>query len=146
VIIRFNERFSLPLEEVYTYFETPADWARLFGFAGTAKELEDGWYEVPLKRFPFPLVARYTEHEPRSSARWVFRGFWRGRGEVRFSRADGDTIVEGFEEISVRPLFFLSPLAERLLLERGFRAVWAVGWHRLREREAAQSRPVHGIE
>jgi len=139
LIIRFKERFRLPLEEVSTYFETPADWARLFGFAGTARELEDGWYEVPLKKFPFPLVARNTEHVPGKQARWVFRGFWRGEGEVRFTDSRDETTVEGYEEIAVRPLFFLSPPVERLFLERGFRAVWAVGWHRLRKLEASRT-------
>ena len=135
MIIRFDEQFRLPAAEVGAYFATPADWTRLFGLAPNPRELGDGWYEVGLKRFPFPLVARNTEHEPGRMARWVFRGFWRGRGEVRLTETGDGVRVEGFEEIAVRYLFFLSPLVEKLLLERGFRAIWAVGWYRLHKRE-----------
>ncbi len=31
MIIEFQEEFSLPVEDVYAYFRTPADWARLYG-------------------------------------------------------------------------------------------------------------------
>ncbi len=142
MIITFNERFALPAGEVYAYFRTPADWPRLFGMAGDTKDLGDGWYAVALKNFPFPLVAKNTDQEPDRLARWVFRGFWRGRGEVRFIEVDDGVRVEGFEEIAVRPLLFLSPVVERLFLERAFRAVWEIGWHRLRKREASVQGPV----
>lgn len=135
MIIRFNEHFRLPVAEVYQYFETPADWPRLYGLAGDPKDLGDGWHAVALKRFPFPLVAKNVDHEPCKEVRWIFRGFWRGRGEVRFTETADGVTVEGFEEIAVRPLFFLSPLFERLFLERSFRAIWEIGWHRLRKRE-----------
>lgn len=137
MIIEFNERFSLPAGEVYAYFRTPADWPRLFGMAADTKDLGDGWYAIALKRFPFPLVAKNTDQEPNRMASWVFRGFWRGRGEVRFVETSEGVTVEGFEEIAVRPLFFLSPVAERLFLEKSFRAIWEIGWHRLRKREAS---------
>lgn len=133
MIIQFNEQFNLPAAEVYTYFRSPADWPRLFGMAGDTRDLGDGWYAVALKNFPFPLVAKNTNQEPSRLVRWVFRGFWRGRGEVRFIEVDDGVRVEGFEEIAVRPLFFLSPVVERLFLERAFRAVWEIGWHRLRK-------------
>ena len=74
MILEFKEQFRLPVAKVYSYFETPADWARVFGLKGTSKDLGDGWYEVPLKNFPFPLVARNTEQEPGKMVRWVFRG------------------------------------------------------------------------
>ena len=138
MIIRFQQEFSLPVEEVYSYFQTPADWSRLYGLAGNVKDLGGGWYAVPLKRFPFPLVARNTEQKANELVRWVFKGFWRGRGEVRFSGSPHGVAVEGYEEISVRWLFFLSPVIERLFLERGFRTIWEIGWHRLRKREAAK--------
>jgi hypothetical protein len=137
VIIAFNERFNLSAAEVYTYFRTPADWPRLFGMAGDTKDLGDGWYAVALKNFPFPLVAKNTEQEPDRMARWVFRGFWRGRGEVRFVETSEGVTVEGFEEIAVRPLFFLSAVVERLLLEKRFRAIWEIGWHRLRKKASS---------
>jgi hypothetical protein len=53
-----------------------------------------------LNRFPFPLVAKNVAQEPKKAERWVFRGFWRGRGEVRFSETTGGDLVEGFEEIA----------------------------------------------
>ena len=53
MIIRFNEQFKLPASEVYSYFETPADWTRLYGLAGNSKDLGDGWYQIALKNFPF---------------------------------------------------------------------------------------------
>jgi len=137
VIIRFQEEFALPLAEVYPYFQTPADWTRLYGLAGQVEERGDGWYAVPLKSFPFPLVARNTLVEPERRVCWMFKGFWRGTGEVRFSPTPSGVLVEGYEELSVRWLFFLSPLVERLGLERGFRNVWEFGWRRLRKRAAA---------
>jgi len=137
MIIRFQHEFSLPVEEVYSYFQTPADWSRLYGLAGDVKDLGGGWYAVPLKRFPFPLVAKNTEQKVNELVSWVFRGFWRGRGEVSFTESSTGVVVEGYEEISIRCLFFLSPLIERLFLERSFRSIWEIGWHRLRKREAA---------
>ena len=141
MIIRFQHEFSLPVEEVYSYFQTPADWTRLYGLTGDVKDLGDGWYAVPLKRFPFPLVAKNTEQKVNELVSWVFRGFWRGRGEVRFTESPTGVVVEGYEEISVRCLFFLSALIERLFLERSFRSIWEIGWHRLRKREAASPSP-----
>ena len=137
MIVRFSEEFSLPAEQVYTYFETPADWTRLYGLAGDVKDLGDGWFAVPLKHFPFPLVAKNVEQRPLKLVRWVFRGFWRGEGEVRFSETPDGVVVEGHERIAVRWLFFLSPVVERLFLESGFRKVWDLGWHRLRKRQAS---------
>lgn len=141
MIVRFNKRYRLPVDEVSTYFETPADWVRLFGFPGDTRELGDGWYSVSLPRFPFPLVAKNIEQEPGMLVRWVFRGFWRGRGEVRFERMPDGVTITGFEEIAVRPLYFLSPVLERIVLERAFRAIWSAGWHRLRKIEASRRGP-----
>ena len=138
MIIRFKHEFALPVSELYSYFRTPADWTRLYGLAGDVEDRGDGWVAVPLKRFPFPLVAKNTERVESELVRWVFRGFWRGRGEVRFAETDRGVVVEGFEEVGVRWLFFLSPIFERLFLERRFRAIWEIGWHRLRKREAAR--------
>lgn len=137
MIIRFRERFDLPVEEVFAYFRTPRDWARLYGLAGTVTERGDGWVAVPLASFPFPLVARNTAAEPNEFVHWVFRGFWRGEGEVRFSRANGQTVVEGYEQISIRWLGCLSPLAERWFLEQRFQSIWALGWQRLRKAQQA---------
>lgn len=139
MIVRFRHEFALPVAEAYSYFRTPADWTRLYGLAGDVEDRGGGWYAVPLHRFPFPLVARNVEQDPQRLVRWVFRGFWRGRGEVRFAETPRGVAVEGFEEISVRWLFFLSRVVERLFLERAFRRIWEIGWHRLRKREVAQA-------
>ena len=138
MIIKFKQEFSLPLEEVYAYFQTPADWVRLYGLAGEVKDLGEGWYAVPLKKFPFPLVAKNTVQRPNEFIHWVFRGFWRGQGEISFTERSDGVLVEGYEEISVRWLFLLSPLIERLFLERSFQSIWEIGWRRLRKRESAR--------
>ena len=138
MIIKFKHEFSLPVEEVYSYFRTPADWTRLYGLAGNVKDLGGGWFAVPLKRFPFPLVARNTKQRTHELVHWVFKGFWRGQGEVRFTGIPGGVVIEGYEEIAVRWLFFLSPLVERLFLERSFCSIWEIGWNRLRKQEAAR--------
>ena len=129
--VEFDERFELPLADVYGYFETPRDWTRLYGLMGEVADLGDGWYSVPLKRFPFPLVARNTLVEPKRLVRWTFRGFWKGDAEIRFSETEDGARVQGFEEISVRYLGILSPLLEKLFLERTFRGIWRAGWRRL---------------
>lgn len=132
MIIRFHESFSLPAEEVFSYFQSPADWIRLYGFGGGARDLGDGWFAVPLKSFPFPLVARMTAVEPARLARWEFRGFWKGEGEVRVTPSAGGVTLEGHEQISMRWLPLISRAIETLFLERTFRAIWALGWKRLR--------------
>lgn len=42
MIIQFNEQFALPIDEIFSYFRTPADWVRLYGKAGEVKDLGDG--------------------------------------------------------------------------------------------------------
>ena len=138
MIIRFQQEFLLPVDEVYPYFRTPADWNRLCGLEGAVRDLGDGWYAVPLKRFPFPLVARNTEQRVNEFVRWVFRGFWRGEGEVSFEETPNGVRIVGYEEISIRWLFFLSRVIERLFLERRFRSIWEIGWNQLRKREIGE--------
>ena len=137
MIIRFSEEFDRPIEEVFGYFQSPSDWPRLFSFGGDPRNLGDGWYEVPLRDLPFPLVAKVNILVPNQKVHWEFKGFWRGEGEVRFvDRVDGGIIVEGCENISVRWLFFLSPIVEKLFLQKPFYAIWESGWRRLRERQS----------
>ena len=140
MILRFRETFALPVGEVFSYFATPRDWARLYGFAGELRDRGDGWVAVPLKSFPFPLVARNTLVETNRRVRWTFKGFWRGEGEVSFDGDARQVTVSGFERISVRWLGVLSPLVERLFLQRRFEQVWAYGWRRLRKAEQ-ETRP-----
>lgn len=135
-MIEFEERVDLPVEEVYAYFKSPRDWPRLYGSFGEVRDRGDGWYAVPLRRFPFPLVARVTQAEPNRAVSWAFRGFWRGEGQVSFETAGAGVVIRGHERISVRAAGFLSPLLERLLLEKAFRKVWESGWRRLRAKAA----------
>ena len=135
MLIEFHEEFGLPVERVYPYFRSPADWPGLFTAFGEAAELGQGWYAVPLRGFPFPLVATITLDEPLTRVQWIFKGFWRGEGDVSFSRTDRGVAVRGYERISPRPLLWLAPVVERLFLERRFQRVWASGWRRLRLQE-----------
>jgi hypothetical protein len=137
MLIEFNEEIELPVEEVYPFFRSPNDWPRLYGAFGDVEERGGGWYAVPLRHFPFPLVAKITADVPLRRIAWVFKGFWRGEGEVSFTPTSRGVTVQGYERISVRPLLWLSPLVERLYLERRFRGVWDAGWRRLR-RQAGQ--------
>lgn len=139
MLISFDEELHLPVEDVYPYFRSPRDWPRLYGTFGDVEERGGGWFAVPLRAFPFPLVARITVDEPLRRVAWEFKGFWSGNGEVAFGPAAGGVTVKGYERISIRPLPWLSPLLERLFLERRFKAVWESGWRRLRRQ--AQSSP-----
>ena len=143
MLITFSERFALPVEEVFSYFATPADWVRLYGSAGV-RDLGSGWYAVSIKGFPFPLVAKSTVVEPGRLVRWTFRGFWRGEGEIRFAPSPGSVLLEGYERAEVRWLFFLSPIVERLLLESRFRKMWELGWRRLHKRELTRGPETSG--
>ncbi|HSN67753.1 MAG TPA: SRPBCC family protein, partial [Thermoanaerobaculia bacterium] len=142
MIIRFHETFALPADEVFSYFQSPSDWIRLYGFGGGARDLGGGWFAVPLQSFPFPLVARMTAVEPSRLARWEFRGFWKGEAEVRFTPSDGGVTLEGFERISMRWLPLISSLLESLFLERAFRGIWGLGWKRLHRAERAARDPL----
>lgn len=136
MLIEFDEEFDLPVDDVYPYFRTPNDWPRLYGAFGDVGDRGGGWYVVPLRRFPFPLVARVTKDEPLRKVQWEFRGFWRGEGEVRFTPTTRGVVVQGYERITVRPLPWLAPIVERLLLESKFRKLWESGWRRLRRQAA----------
>lgn len=137
MLIEFEERIDLPVEHVYPYFRSPQDWPRLYGSFGAVEDRGDGWYAVPLRRLPFPLVARVTKNEPNRSVSWSFRGFWRGEGHVSFEPAEGGVVIRGYERLSVRPAGYASPLLERLFLEKPFRRVWESGWRRLRRQARA---------
>ena len=96
MLIKFDEELDLPVDDVYPYFRTPKDWARLFGAFGEVEDRGDGWYAVPLRRFPFPLVARVTKDEPLSAVRWEFGGSWRGGGNA-FTPTPRGVAVQGHE-------------------------------------------------
>ncbi len=133
--IEFDEEFALSIEEVFDYFRTPADWVRLYGSAGRVEDRGDGWLAVPLQKFPFPLVAKVTEFEENRFVRWIFRGFWHGSCEVVFVDTPRGVAIRGYEDITPRGLGFLANPFEKLYLERNFRAIWELGWRRLRKAE-----------
>lgn len=129
--IEFSEFVPRPVEQVFGYFRSPADWVRLYGLVGDVEARSGGWYAVPLQRFPFPLVARVTALEPLQVVQWEFGGFWRGAGEASFTRKPGGVHVDGYEEIGARWLPGFSGLLERWFMEREFRRIWSLGWRRL---------------
>ena len=133
--IEFKEEFSLPVQVIFDYFKTPNDWSRLYGAFGAVIDKGDGWYAVPLKRFPFPLMAKITALKTNRLVHWQFKGFWRGEGEVRFNQSNGKVTVEGYEEISILCLFMFSPIVEKLFIQRRFEKVWRYGWRKLHQQE-----------
>jgi len=139
VLLRFKEQIQLPAAVVYSYFRSPEDWVRLYGAFGEVRDEGDGWRAVHLRRFPWPLVAKITEDVPDCQVKWKFRGFWQGEGEITLEPTSDGVVVEGYEQIRPAGLRFLAPLAERLFVEQRFRAIWSLGFRRLRK-EAFQRR------
>jgi len=135
--IEFREQFDLPLDEAFAYFPTPKDWVRLFGFAGEVVDKGGGWYAVPLQRFPMPLVVRVDELIQDRRVHWVFRGFWRGEGEVNFAPDAGGVTIVGFEDIRIPRMLGIGPWIERRYLKRPFERLWQSGWRRLRKQAAS---------
>ncbi len=97
MLITFSEQFTLPVEEVFSYFASPADWARLYGSTGV-RDLGSGWFAVGIKGFPFPLVAKSTEVETDRLVRWTFRGFWRGEGGFDSPRCPNACFLRAMNE------------------------------------------------
>ena len=135
VYLQFREEFDLPAHRIFRYFATPAEWATLYGAAGDTKVKGDGWYVVPLKRFPFPLVARNVEAQPDRLVRWVFGGFWRGVGEVQLIESGDITLVEGFEYITAHGFWVLATSFEERFMTAEFERIWELGWDRIRRNE-----------
>ena len=129
--IEFNERVTADPATVYDYLRTPHNWTRLYGSFGDTSDRGDGWVAIPLRRFPFSLVARMTADRGPDFVAWELRGFFTGRAEVHI-RPEGDgSLVSGYEEASIPSLFGLGPILERRFLEARFRRLWLGGWRRL---------------
>jgi carbon monoxide dehydrogenase subunit G len=137
--IEFREEIPLPPAEVYAYFRTPGDWVRLFGTFGAVEDRGDGWYAVPMRRSPFPLVARITEDVAERRVAWELAGFWRGHGEVNLEPSGTGTVVTGQETVRIPRLLGAGTVVQRRVLEPRFRAIWDSGWRRLRR--SASIRP-----
>jgi len=133
--LSFKEEFNLPISRVYPYFETPSDWGKLYGIVKPAKELRNGWHSIPLKMFPFPLVAKNVLFHKDVKVRWIFGGFWRGVGEVNFSTIEGKTLIEGFEYIVPHGFWIFSSFFEKYFMEKEFKRIWDIGWKRIRKNE-----------
>jgi len=133
--LHFKEEFNLPVREVYPYFETPSDWAKLYGIVKPPKILKNGWHSIPLKMSPFPLVAKNVLSQKEKKVRWIFGGFWRGVGEINFSTSDNKTQVEGFEYITPHGLWAFSSIFETVFMEKEFKRIWNIGWKRIRKHE-----------
>jgi len=128
----FSEDIPLSSAEIYAYFHTPRDWTRLYGSFGQVQDRGNGWYAVPLKSSPVPLVAKITDDVPDRRVAWVFRGVWKGEGEVNLEPSPDGTLVTGFEAITIPCMLGLGPIIERRFLESPFQAIWDSGWRRLR--------------
>ena len=139
MLIEFDEEVDLPVEDVYPYFRSPLDWPRLYGAFGEVEDRGQGWYAVPLRGFPFPLVARGTKDEPLKSVQWTFEGVGRGEGQVSFAPRSRGVAILGFERISPQLPLGLGSLVERLFLAKRFEKVWESGWRRLRRQAAGRA-------
>jgi hypothetical protein len=129
--VEFNKTLSAGPATVYGYMKSPHDWTRLYGSFGEIVDRGNGWMAIPLRRFPFPLIARISQHHEPDYVAWELRGFFTGRGEVRI-RPEGDgSVAQGFEEASIPSLLGLGPMLERRFLEARFLRLWAGGWRRL---------------
>lgn len=129
--IAFHREFELPAEKVFSFFKTPTDWMSLFGKVSGARKLKNGWEKIPLKRFPFPLVAKMIEVEENKRVRYVFGGFWRGIAEIHFVYQNGKTSVSGFEYITPHGLWIFASCAEKMFMKKEFERIWNLGWKRL---------------
>ncbi len=132
----FREEIPLPASEIYSYMRTPEDWTRLYGSFGEVQDRGDGWFAVPMRRSPFPLLTRITTDEPEQRVAWEFRGFWKGDGEINLSPSGDHTLVTGHETVAMPRLLGIGPLLERRVLEPSFKAIWESGWRRLRRMKA----------
>ena len=131
--LAFKEEFDLPVSRVFPYFKSPSEWAKLYGVVTPTKTLENDWHSVPLKRFPFPLIAKNVEFHHEKKVRWIFRGFWRGVCEVNFFSEKNKTTVEGFEYITAHGFWLVSSLFDKFLMRKEFERIWSLGWERIRK-------------
>lgn len=133
--LHFREKFDLPVSEVFPYFETPSNWAKLYGVVKPAKILKNGWHSIPLKMSPFPLIAKNVVSHSKKKVRWIFGGFWRGVGEVNFHEENRKTVIEGYEYINPHGLWLFSSFFEKCFMEKEFEKIWNLGWKRIRKNE-----------
>ena len=136
MLIKFDETFSKPIDDVFPYFKDPASWVKLYGEAAPVAVAADGWTTIPLQKFPFPLKARLAHSEPGQKVMWVFDGFWRGIAQIEFQSsidAEGTsrTRVFGFEYIVPFGFWFAEHWIAKTFMQKEFERIWALGWRRL---------------
>ncbi len=136
--LHFREEFDLPINKIFPYFKSPSEWAKLYGAMKPTRTLNDSWHAVPLKMFPFPLIAKNVEYHHEKNVRWIFGGFWRGVGEVNFYTKNNKTIVEGFEYITAHGFWIFSSLFEKMFMQKEFEKIWNLGWKRIRKNEVKE--------
>lgn len=141
--IDFDELVDADVDTVYAYMRSPQDWTRLYGSFGDTVDRGDGWVAIPLRRFPFPLVARITSLEEPGKVTWELRGFFKGTGEVRISPQRSGTQIRGFEEVAIPRMLGIGNILEQHYLEPRFRRLWAGGWRRLRHGTARLDLSTH---
>jgi hypothetical protein len=83
-------------------------------------------------------MVKNVEQKPNEFVRWVFRGFRRGRGKLRFLQKPTRRLRLGVRGNCSSVAVLFSPPIERLFLERRFNVIWEIDWHRLRKREAGR--------
>lgn len=137
--LEFHEEIPLSASEIYSYLRTPADWTRLYGSFGEVEDRGDGWFAVPMRRSPFPLLTKITTDEPERRVAWEFRGFWKGSGEVTLTPSRGNTLVAGYETVAIPRMLGVGSFLEHRFLEPRFKAIWASGWRRLRRMSVSES-------
>jgi hypothetical protein len=138
VKIEFCEEIPLPPAEIYRYLRSPRDWVELYGSFGEVEARGEGWYAVPLRRWPFPLVARVTEQVAERRVAWELTGFWTGHGEIVLEPSGQGTLVSGQETVRIPRLLGIGRMLERRIFEARFRAIWDSGWRRLRRMAEAR--------
>ncbi|MDJ0924043.1 MAG: SRPBCC family protein [Acidimicrobiia bacterium] len=130
--LEFREEIPLSPAEIYGFMRSPRDWTRLYGSFGEIEDRGDGWYAVPLRRSPFPLVARIVEDVPEQRVAWELSGFWRGHGEINLEPGEHGTRITGQETVRIPNLLGIGRVLEARFFEPRFRAIWESGWRRLR--------------
>jgi hypothetical protein len=142
MLIQFEQKFELPLEDVFSYFRYPGCWVKLYGEVAPTTLDGQGWYIIRLKKFPFPLKAKIVHFDEGRRVRWMFGGFWRGIADIEFrtgAPGQAGTKVVGYEYIIPFGFWGAEQLIGRLLMQKEFERIWELGWTRLHKLEIRSS-------
>jgi hypothetical protein len=67
--LSFEEEFDIPVNRIFPYFESPSEWGKLYGVVKPPKVMKNDWHAIPVKKFPFPLMAKNVEYHHEKSVR-----------------------------------------------------------------------------